>query len=175
MKPIRGTWLFEALQDSARPRKRELSAAEIEQEACGGASLRVLVAEDNLVNQRLISRLLEKMGHQVIVAGDGMAVLRILKEGEVDLIAMDMQMPILDGVETTREIRAGERGSAKHVPIMAMTANAFEEDRRKCFEAGMDGFVVKPVSPQSIREEMDRVLALQVVTAGKDASVRRNP
>jgi CheY-like chemotaxis protein len=175
LKPIRGTWLFEALQDSARPRKRELSAAEIEQEACGGASLRVLVAEDNLVNQRLISRLLEKMGHQVIVAGDGMAVLRILKEGEVDLIAMDMQMPILDGVETTREIRAGERGSAKHVPIMAMTANAFEEDRRKCFEAGMDGFVVKPVSPQSIREEMDRVLALQVVTAGKDASVRRNP
>jgi CheY-like chemotaxis protein len=175
LKPIRRAWLFEALQESARGWKSELPAAEICQEARGGAGLRVLVAEDNLVNQRLISRLLEKMGHQVIVASDGIAVLRILKEGEVDLIAMDMQMPILDGVETTREIRAGEQGSAKHVPIMAMTANAFEEDRRKCFEAGMDGFVVKPVSAQSIREEMDRVLALQVVTAGKDASVRRDP
>jgi len=141
-------------------RKSELPAAEIEEQARDIAGLRVLVAEDNLVNQRLISRLLEKMGHQVVVASDDMAVL---------------QMPILDGIETTRKIRAGERGSAKHVPIVAMTANAFEEDRRKCFEAGMDGFVVKPVSAQSIREEMDRVLALQVVTAGKDALVRRNP
>jgi CheY-like chemotaxis protein len=151
-----------------------LPAAEIEEQARDIAGLRVLVAEDNLVNQRLISRLLEKMGHQVVVASDGIAVLQILKEGEVDLIAMDMQMPILDGIETTRKIRAGERGSAKHVPIVAMTANAFE-DRRKCSKAGMDGFVVKPVSAQSIREEMDRVLALQVVTAGKDALVRRNP
>jgi len=88
---------------------------------------------------------------------------------------MDMQMPILDGVETTRKIRAMEIGAGGHVPIMAMTANAFEEDRRKCFEAGMDGFVVKPVSAQSIREEMERVLALQVVTEGKDAVVRQNP
>ena len=115
------------------------------------------------------------MGHQVVVASDGMAVLRILQEGEVDLIAMDMQMPILDGVETTRKIRAMEIGAGGHVPIMAMTANAFEEDRRKCFEAAMDGFVVKPVSAQSIREEMERVLALQVVTEGKDAVVRQNP
>ena len=175
LKPIRRAGLFEALQESARVRKSELPAAEIEEQARDIAGLRVLVAEDNLVNQRLVSRLLEKMGHQVVVASDGMAVLQILKEGEVDLIAMDMQMPILDGIETTRKIRAGERGSAKHVPIVAMTANAFEEDRRKCFEAGMDGFVVKPVSAQSIREEMDRVLALQVVTAGKDALVRRNP
>jgi len=137
--------------------------------------LRILVAEDNLVNQRLISRLLEKMGHQVLVASDGMAVLRILEQHEVDFIAMDMQMPVLDGVETTRKIRAIERNAGGHVPIMAMTANAFEEDRRKCFEADMDGFVVKPVSAQSIREEMERVLALQVVTEGKDAVVRQNP
>jgi CheY-like chemotaxis protein len=140
-----------------------------------GDSFRILVAEDNLVNQRLISRLLEKMGHQVLVARDGMAILRILEQHEVDFIAMDRQMPVLDGVETTRKIRAMERNAGGHVPIMAMTANAFEEDRRKCFEAGMDGFVVKPVSAQSIREEMERVLALQVVTEGKDAVVRQNP
>ena len=175
LKPIRRAWLVEALQQMAGEPKSEPAPAKIKGSALDGVSLRVLVADDNLVNQRLISRLLEKMGHQVVLASDGMAVLRILQEGEVDLIAMDMQMPILDGVETTRKIRATEIGAGGHVPIMAMTANAFEEDRRKCFEAGMDGFVVKPVSAQSIREEMERVLALQVVTEGKDAVVRQNP
>src|SRR6267142_1207314 len=128
-----------------------------------------------LVRQRLISRLLEMMGHQVLVASDGMAVLRILEQREVDFIAMDMQMPELDGVETTRKIRAMEKDAGGHVPIVALTANAFDADRRKCLEAGMDGFVAKPVSAQSIREELERVLALQVVTAGKDIVVRRNP
>jgi PAS domain S-box-containing protein len=175
LKPIRRAWLFEALQRMAGDPKNEPAPAKIKGSTLGGVSLRVLVADDNLVNQLLISRLLEKMGHQVVVASDGMAVLRILGQRKIDFIAMDMQMPILDGVETTRKIRAMETGAGGHVPIIAMTANAFEEDRRKCFEAGMDGFVVKPVSPQSIREEMERVLALQLVIAGKDAAVRRNP
>ena len=174
LKPIRRAWLFEALQQTAGDRKSKLPSAKIKGSAPGGASLRVLVAEDNLVNQRLISRLLDKMGHQVLVASDGMAVLRILGQREIDFIAMDMQMPILDGVDTTRKIRAMEKGAAGHVPIMAMTANAFEEDRRKCLEAGMDGFVVKPVSAQSIREEMDRVLALLEVAAGKELAEQRH-
>jgi signal transduction histidine kinase/CheY-like chemotaxis protein len=175
LKPIRRAWLFEALQQTAGERKSVLPSARIKGSARGGASLRVLLAEDNLVNQRLISRLLEKMGHQVLVANDGMAVLHILEQHEVDFIAMDMQMPILDGVETARKIRAMEKGAGGHVPIMAITANAFEEDRRKCLVAGMDGFVVKPVSAQSIREEMDRVLALQEVVAGKELAEQRNP
>jgi len=174
LKPIRRAWLFEALQQTAGDRKSKLPSAKIKGSAPGGASLRVLVAEDNLVNQRLISRLLDKMGHQALVASDGMAVLRILEQREIDFIAMDMQMPILDGVDTTRKIRAMEKGAAGHVPIMAMTANAFEEDRRKCLEAGMDGFVVKPVSAQSIREEMDRVLALLEVAAGKELAEQRH-
>jgi CheY-like chemotaxis protein len=175
LKPIRRAWLFEALQQTAGERKSVLPSARIKGSAPGGASLCVLLAEDNLVNQRLISRLLEKMGHQVLVANDGMAVLHILEQHEVDFIAMDMQMPILDGVETARKIRAMEKGAGGHVPIMAITANAFEEDRRKCLVAGMDGFVVKPVSAQSIREEMDRVLALQEVVAGKELAEQRNP
>jgi CheY-like chemotaxis protein len=175
LKPIRRAWLFEALQQTAGVPKSEPASVKIKGSLLDGDSFRILVAEDNLVNQRLISRLLEKMGHQVLVARDGMAILRILEQHEVDFIAMDRQMPVLDGVETTRKIRAMERNAGGHVPIMAMTANAFEEDRRKCFEAGMDGFVVKPVSAQSIREEMERVLALQVVTEGKDAVVRQNP
>jgi len=175
LKPIRRAWLFEALQQTVREPKSEPAPTKIEGSTRDGVKLRILVVDDNLVNQRLISRLLEKMGHQVLVASDGMAVLRILGEREVNFIAMDMQMPVLDGVETTRKIRAMEKGAGGHVPIVAMTANAFEEGRRKCFEAGMDGFVVKPVSAQSIRDEMERVLALQVVTAEKDAAVRRNP
>jgi len=175
LKPIRRALLFEILQQTAGEQRSEPTSAEIKGSADGRVSLRVLVAEDNLVNQQLLSRLLERMGHRVLVASDGMAVLCILEQCEIDFIAMDMQMPIPDGVETTRKIRAMEKGAGKHLPIVAMTANAFEEDRRKCFEAGMDGFVVKPVSAKSIREEMERVLVLQEVAAGKEPAERCNP
>jgi CheY-like chemotaxis protein len=124
------------------------------------SGLRVLLAEDNAVNQRLISRLLQKMGHQVTLAADGQAALHFLSENEFDLIAMDMQMPVMDGIEATQKIRATGAASGGHIPIVAMTANAFEEDRRRCFDAGMDGHVVKPVSAQSIRAEIERVIAL---------------
>jgi CheY-like chemotaxis protein len=78
------------------------------------------------------------MGHRVLVAGDGMAVVRILEQRKVDLTAIDMRMPILDGVEPTRKIRAMEKGTGKHAPIVAMAANAFEEDRCKCLETSKD-------------------------------------
>ena len=166
MKPIRRAALLETLLDTLGepppappPTEHTMAAA--------GVSLRVIVAEDNLVNQRLISRILEKMGHQVIVASDGKAVLRILRDHPIDFIAMDMQMPIMDGLETTRGIRTREKVTGKHVPIVAMTANAFEEDRRKCLEAGMDGFVVKPVSARAIREEIERVLGVQELAVAK--------
>jgi len=168
LKPIRRAWLLEALQRTAGEPKSDQPSAKSRGSVREGASLCVLVADDNLVNQRLTSRLFEKMGHQVLVASDGTAVLRILGQRGIDFIAMDMQMPTLDGVETTRRIRAMEKGTGRHVAILAMTANAFEEDRRKCLEAGMDGFVVKPVSARSIQEEMERVLALQEVAAGME-------
>ena len=126
----------------------------------GPVELCILLAEDNVVNQRLISRILQKMGHTVMVANDGAAALVMLSQQEFDLVAMDMQMPIMDGVEATRKIRLNELGTARHMPIVAITANAFEDDRRKCFEAGMDGYVVKPVSAKAIGDEVDRVMAL---------------
>jgi CheY-like chemotaxis protein len=112
------------------------------------------------VNQRLISRILEKMGHTVVVANDGAAALEILSQQQFDLVAMDMQMPVMDGVEATQRIRLNESGTMCHMPIIAITANAFDDDRRKCFEAGMDGYVVKPVSPKAIGDEVARVMAL---------------
>jgi PAS domain S-box-containing protein len=123
-------------------------------------ALRILLAEDNIVNQRLISRMLQKMGHTVVVAKDGADALTILSQEQFDLIAMDMQMPVMDGLEATQKIRLSELSTRRHIPIVAITANAFEDDRRKCFEAGMNGYVVKPVSAKAIGDEVGRVMAL---------------
>ncbi len=124
-------------------------------------SLRVLLAEDNEVNQRLISRLLEKMGHSVAVAENGRMAVRMWSEQEFDLVAMDMQMPIMDGLEATAEIRARERVTGRHVLIVAMTANAFDEDRERCLRGGMDGYIAKPVTAKSIEMEIAQVVAAQ--------------
>jgi len=94
--------------------------------------LRNLLAEDNVVNQRLTSRLLEKMVHTVTIAGNGQIALQLMAEEEFDLVAMDMQMPIMDGLEATEKIRANEKKTGRHVAIVAITANAFEEDRQRC-------------------------------------------
>jgi len=124
------------------------------------APLRILLAEDNIVNQRLISRILQKMGHTVVVARDGAEALAVLSQEQFDLIAMDMLMPVMDGLEATQKIRLSELSTGRHIPVVAIAANAFEDDRRKCFEAGMDGYVVKPVSAKAIGDEVGRVMAL---------------
>jgi CheY-like chemotaxis protein len=92
---------------------------------------------------------------------DGQVALRITAQQEFDLVAMDMQMPLMDGVEATQKIRAREKQSGKHLPIVAMTANAFEEDRERCQLAGMDGYVAKPVTAKTIEMEITRVMAGQ--------------
>jgi CheY-like chemotaxis protein len=101
------------------------------------------------------------MGHVVTIAGNGQSALRLLAEQEFDLVAMDMQMPIMDGLEATEKIRASEKKTGRHVAIVAMTANAFEEDRERCLEAGMDGYIAKPVSAKSIEMEILRVMVRQ--------------
>jgi PAS domain S-box-containing protein len=162
LKPIRRAALFEALGGHKGGPAVKLKAGAIATDATPITQLRILLAEDNIVNQRLLSRILEKMGHEVTLAADGVQALALWSRQSFDLIAMDMQMPGVDGIEATRKIRADEVKTHQHIPIIAITANAFDDDRRHCAEAGMDGYVMKPISPQAIREEISRVLlALQ--------------
>jgi CheY-like chemotaxis protein len=124
-------------------------------------SLHVLLAEDNAVNQVLATSLLKKHGHRVSVANDGLEALELLERERVDLVLMDVHMPKLGGYATARRIRAGERGTARHVPIIALTAQAMKGDREKCFEAGMDGYVSKPLRVAELFAVMHQVLALR--------------
>ena len=118
------------------------------------ASLSVLLAEDNPVNQRLAVRLLEKRGHHVVVAGNGAEALTAMDKQDFDLVFMDVQMPEMDGLEATAVIRGKEKITGKHQPIIALTAHAMKGDREKCIAGGMDGYLTKPIRPQ----ELDDVL-----------------
>jgi CheY-like chemotaxis protein/HPt (histidine-containing phosphotransfer) domain-containing protein len=112
--------------------------------------LQILAAEDNRVNQRLLVRLLEKEGHNVTLVEDGEAAVAASEETDFDVILMDVQMPVMDGLEATRIIRRREQQTGKHVPIVALTAHAMKGDRERCLEAGMDAYVAKPVQKQEL-------------------------
>jgi two-component system, sensor histidine kinase and response regulator len=119
---------------------------------------RVLVAEDNVVNQRAATRMLETLGCRVDVATSGLEAIKKLESGEYDLVFMDCRMPEMDGYEATREIRRRESRTGNRMPIVAMTAHTLPGDREKCIEAGMDDFVAKPIRKDVIVDVMDRHL-----------------
>jgi signal transduction histidine kinase/CheY-like chemotaxis protein/ligand-binding sensor domain-containing protein len=114
--------------------------------------LRILLAEDNVVNQVLVCRLLEKHGHSVVVANNGRKALEELEKEKFDLVLMDVSMPEMDGYEAVAAIRAKEGAAQTHVPIIAMTAHAMKGDRERCLAAGMDAYVSKPVQPKELFE-----------------------
>jgi two-component system, sensor histidine kinase and response regulator len=120
--------------------------------------LRILLAEDNPVNQRVAVGLLEKRGYKVTVAADGRQALAAFRKGTFDLVLMDLQMPGVGGLEVTAEIRKRERGTKSRLPIIAMTAHAMKGDRERCLEAGMDGYVSKPIQAESFFEAIDQAL-----------------
>jgi CheY-like chemotaxis protein len=121
------------------------------------ARLRVLVAEDNPVNRRLLGVMLERLGHAVEFAHDGRQAVERVRATDYDVVLMDLQMPEMDGITATREIRAV--GGAKRLPIVAVTADATTEDRELCLSAGMDDYLVKPINPELFREVLARVAA----------------
>jgi CheY-like chemotaxis protein len=119
-------------------------------------TMRILVAEDNLVNQRLALRLLEKRGHRVVVASNGREALAALEEDTFDLVLMDIQMPEMDGMEATAKIREKENLTGRHQPVVALTAHAMKGDQELCLAAGMDDYLTKPIRPQELDKLLDK-------------------
>ena len=120
---------------------------------------RILLAEDNELNREITRYLLEEEGAIVDEAEDGSVALKKLAEGEkYDVIIMDIMMPVMDGLQATKAIRMSEGADYQHIPIIAMTANAFAEDARRCLEAGMNAHIPKPVEPERITQIIRRVM-----------------
>lgn len=120
---------------------------------------RILVVEDDRANQMVISQILMKMGyHNVVIASNGFDGLKNLEEESFDLILMDIQLPELDGIDTTRIIREKEKGTKTHIPVIALTAHALKGDREKFLEQGMDAYVAKPVDPRVLRDTLEQML-----------------
>ena len=138
---------------------------------------RILLAEDNEVNQTLALRLLQKQGHTVVVATNGVEAVAALEREPFDLVLMDVQMPEMDGFEATAHIRRAEEGTGRHLPILAMTAHAMKGDRERCLLAGMDGYISKPIQPQELFQAIDRALSpeAEIVSAATAATSPRPP
>ncbi|MGH9407539.1 MAG: response regulator [Terriglobia bacterium] len=158
-KPVRqselSAALLRALGKSQAPASALAARHSSRQE---GGGLRILLAEDNAVNQRLAKRLLEKRGHSVSIAANGREALSALDQAHFDLILMDVQMPEMGGLEATAAIRESEKGSGAHIPIIAMTARAMAGDREHCLAAGMDDYVSKPVQTALLFEAIERLI-----------------
>jgi CheY-like chemotaxis protein len=160
VKPVKQSDLLDAIvtafakpvvlrrQRAKRPLRTERSAR----------ALRVLVAEDNLTNQKLVSALLDHKGHHVEIVGDGRLAVERAAAETFDVILMDVQMPEMSGLEATEAIRERERATGGHVPIVALTARAMTGDREQCFAAGMDGYVSKPVRADELFSAIDAIL-----------------
>jgi signal transduction histidine kinase/CheY-like chemotaxis protein len=161
LKPIRQSELREAIarvlgakeQQGAIPLITRYSLCDAREPS---SVLSVLLVEDNAVNQRLATRMLEKRGHRVVLAGNGREALEALEKRVFDLIFMDVQMPEMDGFQAAAAIREKEAGTGTHLPIVALTAHAMEGDRERCLAAGMDGYLTKPIRPR----ELDDVLGI---------------
>jgi signal transduction histidine kinase/CheY-like chemotaxis protein len=157
-KPIKRDVLLKTLVESLAPETlNDAAPTAIEPRIIDIKHLRVLVAEDNPVNQKLMVHLLAKMGISARMANNGFEALDHLRESEFDIVLMDCQMPGLDGYAASQRIRAGEAGEdAKSLPIIALTANALASDRDKCLRAGMSEYMTKPIDPKLLRLMLEK-------------------
>jgi len=155
-KPVKQSDLFDAIGLAlGRMSIKPVRPAPLPQGSAAVTPLRILLAEDNVVNQRVAVGLLKKRGHHVVVAGTGLAALAAMETEPFDLVLMDVQMPEMGGFEATAAIRAREEGTARRTRIVAMTAHAMSGDRERCAAAGMDGYLPKPIVPAALFEVVE--------------------
>jgi PAS domain S-box-containing protein len=168
-KPVQPSELFDAILElmskgsqSERPIREETKPPIV-----AASSLKILLAEDNPVNRRLAKTLLEKHGHTVVIAENGREALDVLDREKVDLVIMDVQMPLMDGLEATRTLRAREQSTGAHLHIIALTAHAMKGDRERCLEAGADDYLTKPIRTSDLLAALDRARSPVVATTPK--------
>ena len=125
--------------------------------------LSILLAENNLMNQKLATRLLEKRGHCITTVATGRAAVEALKQNTFDLVLMDVQMPERDGWMATEAIRLQEQATGGHIPILALSAHAMKDYQERCYQTGMDGFVTKPFLPDQLYEAVESAVVSAVV------------
>ena len=158
LKPIKQSELFDAIMQSLGTCFFEEESSEppvLDEEQ---RSLNILVAEDSLVNQKLVRAILGRRGHRVTLAGDGREALATVQSQDFDVVLMDVQMPEMDGFEAVTKIREMEQRTGGHIPIIALTAHAMKGDRERCLEVGMDGYVSKPIRSKLLFDMIDTVL-----------------
>jgi CheY-like chemotaxis protein/HPt (histidine-containing phosphotransfer) domain-containing protein len=157
IKPVRRSALLSAITESLVGLPVVKEAPTPLPDATRGASLKVLVAEDNPVNRKLAATVLQRAGHDAILVTNGKEAVDAMERGRFDAVLMDVQMPVMGGFEATRLIREREARSGRRTPIIAVTARAMKGDREDCFAAGMDGFVAKPIQSAKLLEMLDRL------------------
>ncbi|MGI9471427.1 MAG: response regulator [Rubripirellula sp.] len=163
-KPVKQSELLESILEAIAPMVGSLCSVEDdvvgdEFDASSIPSLKVLLAEDGLANQKLAIGLLSKWGHEVEIASNGQEAVEQWAAGQFDLILMDLQMPVMDGITATKEIRKRESEVGAHIPIIAMTAHALKGDRELCLESGMDGYISKPVRQKDLLKALQPLFA----------------
>jgi len=173
VKPVKHSDLLDAILTAFAPRTESRpepdTAVRSPRKALGRRGLRILVAEDNPTNQKLVVTLLRQRGHRVVTVNNGRQAVAKSGEKAFDVILMDVQMPEMSGFEATAAIRQRERANGGHVPIIAMTAHAMSGDRDRCLVAGMDSYVSKPLRPQHLLATIDQVFAARAGDEPKTA------
>ncbi|MDA0591254.1 MAG: response regulator, partial [Planctomycetota bacterium] len=168
-KPVRQSSLLDAIATSMGQAEAFPTQVEPEAKEQSAGLLKILLAEDNAVNQLTATTMLEKLGHSVEVANNGREAIDKLAAGEFDLVFMDVQMPELDGLSATKEIREGEQSSGRHIPIVAMTAHAMAGDQERCLEAGMDAYTSKPIRRKAIEAVIAEIAERFLVSEQTDS------
>jgi len=150
---------FEIPFEKAKPIEKTVKIAK-EKKAVSKkeGAVNILVAEDNVVNQRLVKELLIRKNYSVVIVENGLKIFDAMEEGKFDIVLMDIQMPVMDGLEATSIIREIEKGTGKHTPIIGITAYSVKADREKCVDAGMDDYLSKPFVKEEFYKLIEKYL-----------------